>query len=139
MEIRKHFDPGSLGVITVTFILFAVALVVKGMTHDLLLEAGVLLISIKLIMMAYKLSVTADESRARLDELIESYAERTNLPTDELDYYVVLARFKMACVLEGGYARFVKGGADNPKMESFGEVVLDMARRAAELARTTRL
>ncbi len=72
-------------------------------------------------------------------ELIESYAERTNLPTDELDYYVVLARFKMACVLEGGYARFVKGGADNPKMESFGEVVLDMARRAAELARASDL
>ena len=72
MEIRKHVDPGSLGVITVTFILFAVALVVKGMTHDLLLEAGVLLISIKLIMMAYKLSVTADESKARLDELIET-------------------------------------------------------------------
>jgi hypothetical protein len=28
----------------------------------------------------------------------------------------VLARFKMACVLEAGYARYVAGGADNPKM-----------------------
>ena len=72
-------------------------------------------------------------------ELIEHYAGKADLPTDELDYYVVLARFKMACVLEGGYARFVKGGADNPKMESFGEVVLDMARRAAELARESPL
>ena len=50
-----------------------------------------------------------------------------------------LGRFKMAAVLEGGYARFVKGGADNPKMEAFGEVVLDMARRAAELAQTSKL
>ena len=58
---------------------------------------------------------------------------------DEMDYYVILARFKMAVVLEGGYARFVKGGADNPKMEIFGDVVLDMARKAAELARTTGL
>jgi len=72
-------------------------------------------------------------------ELIEYYAERTNLPTHELDYYVVLARFKMACVLEGGYARYVQGGADNPKMESFGQVVLDMARRGAELARESTL
>jgi len=73
------------------------------------------------------------------DDLLERYARGSGLPVDEIDYYVVLARFKMACVLEGGYARYVKGGADNPKMASFGEVVLDMARRAAELARSSRL
>jgi hypothetical protein len=33
----------------------------------------------------------------------------------------------------------VQGGADNPKLESFGAVVLDMAEKAAELARTTSL
>jgi hypothetical protein len=58
---------------------------------------------------------------------------------DEIDYYVILARFKLAIVLEAGYARYVKGEADNPKMAQFGDVVLDMARRAAELASTTRL
>ncbi|MDQ1372891.1 MAG: hypothetical protein QOJ09_229, partial [Actinomycetota bacterium] len=42
--------------------------------------------------------------------------------------------FKMAVVLEGGYARWVKGEAANEKMEAFGPVVLDMAARAAELA-----
>ncbi len=68
-------------------------------------------------------------------ELAARYAERSGLPIDHLDYYEVLARFKMACVLEGGYARYVKGGADNPKMERFGDVVLEMARRGAELAR----
>ena len=52
---------------------------------------------------------------------------------------MILARFKMACVLEGGYARYVQGGADNPKMASFGEVVLEMARNAATLARDTPL
>ena len=72
-------------------------------------------------------------------ELSECYALRTGLPIDEIDYYVALARFKMACVLEGGYARYVKGGADNPKMAAFGDVVLDMARRAAELAQTSPL
>jgi len=72
-------------------------------------------------------------------ELLERYARVSGLPVDEMDYYVILARFKMAVVLEGGYARYVQGGADNPKMEMFGNVVLDMARKAAELARTTTL
>ena len=72
-------------------------------------------------------------------ELTQYYAERSHLPVDALDYYIVLARFKMACVLEGGYARYVAGGADNPKMESFGAVVLEMATKAAALAESSRL
>ena len=72
-------------------------------------------------------------------ELLDYYALASGLPVDEIDYYVILARFKMAIVLEGGYARIVRGDADNEKMRSFGAVVLDMASRAAELARTTRL
>ena len=70
------------------------------------------------------------------EELTERYARESGLPVDEVDYFVVLARFKIAIVLEGGYARYVKGGADNPKMEMFGAVVLEMARKAADLART---
>jgi aminoglycoside phosphotransferase (APT) family kinase protein len=73
------------------------------------------------------------------EELIDRYARTSGLPVDEMDYYVILARFKMAIVLEGGYARYVQGGADNPKMAMFGDVVLDMARKAGELARTTKL
>ena len=34
-------------------------------------------------------------------------------------------------------ARYVSGGADNPKMAMFGDVVLDLSARAAELARTS--
>ena len=73
------------------------------------------------------------------DDLLERYAAVSGRDVNEIDYYVILARFKMAIVLEGGYARYVAGGADNPKMESFGPVVLDMARAAAELARATSL
>jgi aminoglycoside phosphotransferase (APT) family kinase protein len=72
-------------------------------------------------------------------DLLERYATVSGRDVDEIDYYVVLARFKMAIVLEGGYARFVQGGADNPKMAAFGDVVLSMADKAAELARTTTL
>ena len=72
-------------------------------------------------------------------DLLERYAGVSGRDVDEIDYYVILARFKMAIVLEGGYARYVAGGADNPKMASFGDVVLDMASRAAELAAATDL
>lgn len=73
------------------------------------------------------------------DAVLERYATMSGRSVDEIDYYVILARFKLAIVLEGGYARFVKGDADNPKVEAFGPVVLDSAAKAAELARTTSL
>jgi len=52
--MKKYIDTWSLVIIIITFILFTVALFTKGFTHDLLLEAGVLLVSIKIIMLAYK-------------------------------------------------------------------------------------
>lgn len=69
--MEKHIDFGSLAVIVITFLLFFVALFVKGMTHDILLEAGVLLVSIKLIMMAYKQKLYVDALTDELRELKE--------------------------------------------------------------------
>ncbi len=67
--MRKHFDVASLTVIIVTFILFIVALFTKGFTHDLLLEVGIFLISLKLIMMAYKNSVGVKLITNELNEI----------------------------------------------------------------------
>jgi len=72
-------------------------------------------------------------------ELLDYYSRQSGRDTDEIDYYVILARFKLAVVLEAGYARVVQGTTDNPKMEAFGDVVLDLAVRAADLASTTSL
>jgi aminoglycoside phosphotransferase (APT) family kinase protein len=72
-------------------------------------------------------------------ELLDYYSRESGRDTAEIDYYVILARFKLAVVLEGGYARVVAGTADNPKMEAFGDVVLNLALRAAALASTTSL
>jgi len=72
-------------------------------------------------------------------EILDRYAGRSGLAVDEIDYYLILARFKMAVVLEGGYARYAKGGADNPKMAQFGTIVLELAEAAAALAATTPL
>ena len=52
--LSKYVDTASLVTIVLTLILFGVALVTKGFTHDLLLEAGVFLVSVKLILMSHK-------------------------------------------------------------------------------------
>jgi len=65
----KRVDAGSLGVMAVTLVLFVAAVFVKGMTHDLLLEAGVFLVSVKLMIMAYKNSVASEALQREIREL----------------------------------------------------------------------
>ena len=65
----KHFDMSSIIVIAITFVLFTMALFFTGFTHDLLLEAGVFLVSVKLIMMAYKASVSTKDIHRELEEI----------------------------------------------------------------------
>jgi hypothetical protein len=67
--MSPHFDTGSLLTIFITLVLFVVALFTKGFTHDLLLEAGVFLVSIKLILMAYKNSVVSLKILADLEQI----------------------------------------------------------------------
>ncbi len=69
MNAAKHFDAPSLLVIAVTLILFVLAVLTKGFTHDLLLEAGVFLVSVKLILMAYKSNVAAASVERKLDQI----------------------------------------------------------------------
>ena len=70
-KISNHFGKGSLAVIITTFVLFIVALFVKGLTHELLLEAAVLLVSIKLILMAYSNSVSSKKLEKKLSDIEE--------------------------------------------------------------------
>jgi hypothetical protein len=69
MKVRAPFDAGSLVVIAITLLLFAWALFEKGLTHDLLLEAGVFMVSVKLIIMSYKNSLVAATIDAKLDRI----------------------------------------------------------------------
>jgi len=69
--MSEYIDIGSLGVIIITFLLFSVALFAKGFTHDLLLEAGVLLVSIKLIINAYRSNFYVEELKKELGEIKE--------------------------------------------------------------------
>jgi aminoglycoside phosphotransferase (APT) family kinase protein len=69
------------------------------------------------------------------DDLLQHYEAISGRSTEDIDYYVVLARWKLAIVLEMSYARVV-GGHGDPQLESFGVLVLELMRKAAELARS---
>jgi aminoglycoside phosphotransferase (APT) family kinase protein len=71
-------------------------------------------------------------------EVVEAYAKRTSLDLSDIDYYTAFAYWKVACIMDGVYARFsagVMGGdADAGDLASLRRRVEIPARRAAELA-----
>lgn len=78
MKFRYPLKTVSSAVVILTFVLFAVALFTKGFTHDLLLEAGVFLISVKLIIMNIRNAATVEAIEQKLDRILteEKYLER---------------------------------------------------------------
>ncbi len=69
--MRNYFDPASIVVILITLVLFITALFYKGFTHDLLLEAGVFLVSVKLILLSFRNSVFISDLKKELREIKE--------------------------------------------------------------------
>ena len=67
--MERHLDAASVLTIIVTFLLFGMALVATGFTHDLLLEAGVFLVSVKLILAGYRGRLDSDALLKRLTSL----------------------------------------------------------------------
>jgi aminoglycoside phosphotransferase (APT) family kinase protein len=65
--------------------------------------------------------------------LLRRYAEVSGRQVEDIDYYLILARWKLAVVLEQGFQR----AGDDPKLLSYGPVILQLMRAAAELAETT--
>ncbi len=68
-RFHEHLDPASWLVLAVTLALFVTALFVKGLGHDLLLEAGVFVVSVKLVLMMYKSSVTSRHVEGELADI----------------------------------------------------------------------
>jgi aminoglycoside phosphotransferase (APT) family kinase protein len=67
------------------------------------------------------------------DEIVACYHELTGRPAGDFAYYEVLANFKVAIVLEGGYARYLNGQATSPKVAHYNETILRAGRTAGEL------
>lgn len=74
----KNIGLGSMAVILITFVLFTVALFLKGFTHDLLLEAAIFLVSVKLIILSYRTneSVVAIQEKLNLILSEEKHLEK---------------------------------------------------------------
>jgi aminoglycoside phosphotransferase (APT) family kinase protein len=67
--------------------------------------------------------------------LVELYARRSGRPVEQLDWYIVLAVWKSVVFMEGNYRRAVSGATDDPYLKSFGEGVIELARRALQVTR----
>jgi aminoglycoside phosphotransferase (APT) family kinase protein len=67
------------------------------------------------------------------DQVVEHYAKVSGRQVDDLDYYLVLAKWKLAIVLEQGFQR----AGDDEKLLAFGLVVTDLMASAAELAESS--
>jgi aminoglycoside phosphotransferase (APT) family kinase protein len=69
------------------------------------------------------------------DELIARYEERAKRPVGDLTFYLVLAVWKLAILLEGSYARHLAGVTDDPFFERMEHAVPALGRRALGLTR----
>jgi aminoglycoside phosphotransferase (APT) family kinase protein len=67
------------------------------------------------------------------EKVVAHYAEVSGRQVDDLDYYLVLAKWKLAIVLEQGFQR----AGDDEKLLAFGPVVTGLMASAAELAEST--
>jgi len=67
------------------------------------------------------------------EQMLQHYAEVSGRQVDDIDYYLVLAKWKLAVVLEQGFQR----AGDDEKLLAFGPIVLDLMQGAADMAATT--
>lgn len=65
--------------------------------------------------------------------VVDHYAKVSGRQVDDLDYYLVLAKWKLAIVLEQGFQR----AGDNEKLLAYGPVITALMREAAELAESS--
>ncbi|PXW25134.1 UNVERIFIED_CONTAM: aminoglycoside phosphotransferase (APT) family kinase protein, partial [Williamsia faeni] len=64
------------------------------------------------------------------DEIINYYSKVSGRQVDDLDYYLVLAKWKLAIILEQGFQR----AGDDIKLQAYGPVIEKLMRSAAEFA-----
>jgi hypothetical protein len=67
------------------------------------------------------------------DALVQHYATISGRQVDDFDYYLVLARWKLAIVLEHGF----RNAGGDPVLLGFGDTVVELMRSAAELAESS--
>ncbi|HEV3474025.1 MAG TPA: phosphotransferase family protein [Actinomycetota bacterium] len=86
------------------------------------------------VILADQTELTRIPGFATRDELVARYAERSGRHPGDLTWYVVLALWKLAILLEGSYARHLAGVTDDPFFALLEEGVPALGRRALEVA-----
>jgi aminoglycoside phosphotransferase (APT) family kinase protein len=79
-------------------------------------------------------AVTAQPGFLSRAELVEEYARRSGRDVAAIDYYQVLATYKLAIINEGIYARYLKGQTVGEGFEGYGESTTRLVGRALALA-----
>jgi hypothetical protein len=85
VRMNKPLDLGSLVVAATTLCLFVAALFAKGLSHDLFLEAGVFLVSVKIIIMTYRSSVLIGRLDRKLDVILDRLSKADSVNEDAED------------------------------------------------------
>jgi aminoglycoside phosphotransferase (APT) family kinase protein len=79
-------------------------------------------------------TVTALPGFPSREQMVRRYEERSGRSMGALSWYVTLALWKAVVFMEGNYKRAVAGSTDDPYLKSFGDGVLEIARRAVEVS-----
>jgi aminoglycoside phosphotransferase (APT) family kinase protein len=66
------------------------------------------------------------------DELAERYAERSGISIERLGYYLTLAFWKLAAIVEGAYAHYLSGDVDDDYSRDLAENVPRLLQEASE-------
>jgi aminoglycoside phosphotransferase (APT) family kinase protein len=75
-------------------------------------------------------SVTSLPGFPTRQQIVARYEERSGRSVGSLDWYVALALWKAIVFMEGNYKRAISGATDDPYLKTFGEGVVELARRA---------
>jgi aminoglycoside phosphotransferase (APT) family kinase protein len=70
------------------------------------------------------------------EEMIGKYEQRSGRSMQALNWYVTLALWKAIVFMEGNYKRAISGATDDPYLKSFGDGVIELARRALQVSET---
>ena len=79
------------------------------------------------------LTPTTAPGFASRDALRDAYADESGRDLEDLDYYMAFGYWKLACIVQGVYARYAGGAAagDRSSVEGFGHSVVSLAEMAS--------
>jgi hypothetical protein len=81
--MKKYLSITDMIVIIITALLFLIALFMNGISKELLLEVGILLVSIKLILMNYKNATANEKILEELGQLKKRISKTDNTNSEE--------------------------------------------------------